>query len=258
MKTHLVLGLLIVLAGIVLGGGKILAQSLSQTRILSLVKPTTTEDVGLIFLKLAAAKPDFGVLIRQTRAYKETKPAERSRILAEETSRLSGKFGALDAKASTIVIRTAMEMNLVIDPAAANYALSLKFPESDVTYFPYDFLGRQIAVVADGIENFKTIALTKEEAAKSLRHEGRRTVTMVLELKPVSANNKAPMTFDGVRYHLMLTKIGYIGFFTQNMEEVWSWKAPWHEVSSRGSLLKPHPSQGAGGGERILVPPKKQ
>lgn len=42
---------------------------------------------------------------------------------------------------------------------------------------------------------------------------------------------------EGARHYPLLAQIGYIGFFSQNMEEVWSWKAPWHTFTGDGESL---------------------
>lgn len=235
------------LVGGVLGGSSLAwAQTVSSSRTMSLVKPSSAEDVGLLFYKVSAARPDFGLIIRQTRAYREMNPTDRMKILEGETGRLSTKFNSLDAKKSVIVIRAAVEMVLTLDPPNKKYTMDIKYPSTGTIFFPYNFSGRSIAVLADGIENFESVALTSQEALKASRHEGRRTVTMVLELNPVSASYKDPVILEGTRHYPLLAKIGYIGFFSQNMEEVWSWKAPWHTFTGDEGVLMLRPSQGSG------------
>ncbi len=250
MKTHLfflffvfALFLAFLVGGIPEGGGSAWAQTVSSSRTMSLVKPSSAEDVGLLFYKVSGARPDFGLIIRQTRAYREMNATERMKVLESETGRLSAKFNSLDAKSSVIVIRAAVEMVLTLDPPNKKYTMDIKYPSTGTIFFPYEFSGRPIAVLADGIENFESVALNSQEAFKASRHEGRRTVTMVLELKPLSGSYKEPVTLEGTRHYPLLAQIGYIGFFSQNMEEVWSWKAPWHTFSGDEGVLMLRPTQ---------------
>lgn len=251
MKTHLfflffVLVLAFLVGGMPEGGGSAWAQTVSSSRTMSLVKPSSAEDVGLLFYKVSGARPDFGLIIRQTRAYREMNATERMKVLESETGRLSTKFNSLDAKSSVIVIRAAVEMVLTLDPPNKKYTMDIKYPSTGTIFFPYEFSGRPIAVLADGIENFESVALTSQEALKASRHEGRRTVTMVLELKPLSGSYKNPIMLEGARHYPLLAQIGYIGFFSQNMEEVWSWKAPWHTFTGDEGILMLRPTQRSG------------
>ncbi len=182
MKTHLfflffVLVLAFLVGGIPEGGGSAWAQTVSSSRTMSLVKPSSAEDVGLLFYKVSGARPDFGLIIRQTRAYREMNATERMKVLESETGRLSAKFNSLDAKSSVIVIRAAVEMVLTLDPPNKKYTMDIKYPSTGTIFFPYEFSGRPIAVLADGIENFESVALNTQEALKASRHEGRRTAT---------------------------------------------------------------------------------
>ncbi len=251
MKTRLFLSFFVFFFVFLAGGlpevgGLAWAQTVPSSRTMSLVKPSSAEDVGLLFYKVSGARPDFGLIIRQTRAYREMNATERMKILESETGRLSTKFNSLDAKASVLVIRAAVEMVLTLDPPNKKYIMEIKYPSTETIFFPYEFSGRPIAVLADGIENFESIALNEQEALKASRHEGRRTVTMVLELKPLSGSYKDSIMLEGARHYPLLAQIGYIGFFSQNMEEIWSWKAPWHTFTGDEGVLMLRPTQRSG------------
>lgn len=248
MKTRFFFSIFLFLVAFCPAGERfqVWAQTVSSSRAVSLVKPSSTEDVGLLFYKVSGARPDFGLIIRQSPTYRKLSSPDRLKILEGETERLRVKFNSLDAKRSRVVIRTAVEMVLTLDPPNQKYTMDIKYPSTGTVFFPYDFSGRSIAVLADGIENFESVAMTNQEALKASRHEGRRTVTMVLELRPLSASYKDPVTLEGMRYYPLLTQIGYIGFFSQNMEEIWSWKAPWHSFNGDGGVLMLRPPQGGG------------
>lgn len=187
--------------------------------------PSTDEDVGLSFLKMAGIEnPEFEKLIVRTDKFKTLNQAEKQPFLKEEIPRLYNKFVALNPQSEGILIRLRVEVLYAKANGATPAKLEIKFPSQGMVYFPFYYGGLPIAVIPNGIENFTEILLTEREAViVNGTLDMNPETTLILDLKPVFADAKKPMVLDGEAQFPLLCEIGYIGLHNRNTDQIWAW-----------------------------------
>lgn len=201
--------------------------------------PSTTEEVTLLFLKMAKLRDvQMEELVKKSEKYRRTQQAEQPAFLQSEVNRLSREFAIINPLTSNIVVRVPVRAYFNNELKGKGGSLTIKYPSSGMTYFPYYYGGLPIAVIVNGIENFQTIILSEEErqiAAATFSLDG--SVTLVLELKPLSVDIRNPMTLDGQKQFPFLCDIGYIGLLNNQTDEIWSWQADWNKERNKASSL---------------------
>ncbi|MCB1558156.1 MAG: hypothetical protein KDJ50_04465 [Alphaproteobacteria bacterium] len=207
--------------------------------------PSTDEDVGLSFLKMAGLEtPEFDKIIVRTEKYKALMPFEKQAFLKEEVPRLYNKYMALDPKREGLLIRVSVKLFFANANGAAPAKLQVFFPAEGMIYFPYMYAGIPIAVIPNGIENFTEIILTEEEATIAMSTMDQTPeATLVLDLKPISADAKKPMILDGEKQFPLLCEIGYIGLHNSGTDQIWAWGTQGNMTEGRKDplieILKP-------------------
>ncbi len=200
---------------------------------------SSNEEVTLLFLKMAKLRDvEMEELVRKSEKYRRTPLAEQPVLLQAEVNRLSREFAIINPLTSNIVIRVPVKAYFNNDLNGKGASLTIKYPSKGLTYFPYYYGGLPIAVIVNGIENFQTILLSEEErqaVAASFTLDS--TATLVLELKPLSADIRNPMTLDNQRQFPFLCDIGYIGLINNQTDEIWSWQADWNKNRNKASTL---------------------
>lgn len=191
-------------------------------------KASTPYEVGMIYYKIGAAKPNFEDWIKTDRNYLREESNKQAAMMMTEKVRLNRNYEELDIKNAYIKIRTTVEARLG-KSKLGKPVLNITFaePANKTVYFPYPVGDRTIAVIPNGLEIYQQIPLTKDQEAflgSKLDPSGR--TTMVLEIVPIVADLAKPTVMDGVPQWLLLGEIGYIGFYNNLMETVWSLQAP--------------------------------
>jgi hypothetical protein len=187
--------------------------------------PSTDEDVGLGFLKIAGVQnPEFEKLIVRTEKYATLSEVEKQPFLKQEIPRLYNKFLSLTPQSEGILVRLKVEVLYTKAVGAAPAKLQVKFPSQGMVYFPFYYGGLPIAVIPNGIENFTEILLNERETAiANGTLDMSPESTLVLDLKPVFADAKKPMILDGEAQFPLLCEIGYIGLHNRNSDQIWAW-----------------------------------
>ncbi|HPQ50047.1 MAG: hypothetical protein KDJ26_06350 [Alphaproteobacteria bacterium] len=183
------------------------------------------EDVGLSFLKLAGVvNPEFEKLVVRTDKYKSMLPSDQKNFIAMEVVRLNNRYATFNPQSEGILIRIAVKVYFKDAPEGKQAKLEIKFPSQGMVYFPYFYAGIPVAVLPNGIENFDTIVLSEEEKAiVAATLDPIPDATLILSLKPISADFKTPIMMDGERQFPILCDIGYIGIHNRNTDQVWAW-----------------------------------
>lgn len=186
--------------------------------------PSTNEDVILTFIKTAGVlKPEFNQLITKSDKYIRAAELEKTIILDDETIRLSQKYAALNPKKDGLLLRVPVKVNFQNNPGGQS-TLEIDFMAGELTYFPFYYGGMPVAVLVDGIENFKMIYLSEEErnmVASVI--DPVPEATLVLDLQPVAADFKNPVILDGAKQLPLLTRINYIGLHNRSSDQFWAW-----------------------------------
>ncbi len=201
--------------------------------------PSTDEDIGLTLLKLAKVRdPEFAKLVVRTETYKTMVPENRTNFVQTETPRLAGKYAALNPQDEGILIRLGVKVYFKDDLQDKPSTLVIQFPSNGLIYFPYFYAGIPIAVIPNGIENFTTIVLSEDERdIVNATLDPSPEATLVLSLKPVSADIKSPMILDGEKQLPLLCEISYIGIHNRNTDQVWAWGSDVYKVNGRRTPL---------------------
>lgn len=204
----------------------------------ALATPSTTEEVTLLFLKMAKLRDiEMSELVMKSERYRKTPQAEQPVYLQSEVNRLSREFSIINPLTSNIVVRVPVKAYFKND-LKGGASLTIKYPSQGLIYFPYYYGGLPIAVIVNGIENFQTIALSEEErqaVVATFTLDG--SATLVMDLKPLSADIRNPMTLDNQKQFPFLCDIGYIGLLNNQTDEIWSWSADWNKNRTKASTL---------------------
>ncbi len=199
------------------------AQALAANKTALLTPPTTSRGIGFLFYKLAGRTPDFDKAAMENDAYQKADPASRAQMLPAQRAALQTEFAGTDPEKQMIVIRTAVNMKAKIT-GKPSLVVTLPMQQGPI-YFPYQWSGYNFAVIPDMIEAFLDIPLDITAVSAANSKIGGGSVTMVLELRPTKADLK-PMTLDGTKQWLLLTKIAGITYYNQYLQPIWSWQSP--------------------------------
>lgn len=187
--------------------------------------PVADEDVALTFLKMTGVRnPEFDKLVKRTEQYRNKEERDRSGFLDSEEARLQAKYLAMRPETDRLIIRVEVKVYFIDAPQGRQAKLEIKFPSKGLIYFPFYYGGIPVAVLPNGIEDFQTLLLSETEkdiAAATL--DPVPEATLVLELKPVSADLNNPLVLDGEKQFPLLCDIEYIGIHNRNTDQVWAW-----------------------------------
>lgn len=229
------------------------ADTVPYDRQLILTKASSTDDVGIAFLKMSNNFPDFNVVVENSATYKKLDPLAQKDYKTKEVAKLQASFLEFSPKKTPLVIRVGVKAlyNRAKDGTAT---LDIVPPSQGQLYFPFYFANYPIAMIVDGIELFQHIDLTKEEAAivySTLGLDG--AATLLLQVYPVAADDKKHIMLDKIPQYPLLSEIGYIGLINTRAEQIWAWGSPKYK-KGRTKL----PTDGTGNAFINLAPdPKK-
>lgn len=229
---------LAVMLMIVLTSSQSRAEFIKYDKARLLSYPTSEEEIVLGFIKLAnITSPEFQKMIVKTDKYKATPAQERASYLQSEMMRINKKFNTLNPKRNGILIRIGVNV-LFQNMADRQSFLDVKFPSNGLVYFPYYYGGLPVAVLVNGIEDFQKIYLTDEERQQVASViDPTSDATLILDLRPVSASVKHPVTLDGELQYPLLCDIVYIGLHNKESDQVWAWQPEDEKEKSETSQL---------------------
>lgn len=196
---------------------------IDKTRIFEF--PSTSEDVGLTFLKVAGVQnPNFADIIKISEGYKSVSVELRDDVLKDNVARISAKYSALDPATEGLLIKLAVKVYYKDEGKDGLSTLEIHYPSKGMVYFPFVYGGMSIAVIPDSIEMFNEILLSPDEKnIVKATIDATTDATLILDLQPVSADFKTPLMLDGEKQYPLLCKIGYIGIHNRNGGQVWAW-----------------------------------
>jgi hypothetical protein len=212
-------------------------------RMADLEKPSTSHEIALLYYKMNGVRPNFEEWIMKDNRYLSAQNNQRAALMMTEKTRLSRNYEELDVKNTTLKMRVQVLASVTRSKLGATI-LKIAFPGSGAVYFPYTVGGQNIAVIPNGIDIYREIPITPDQATylqAKLDPSGR--TTMVIEIVPVTADNKQQMLLDDTPQWLLLGEIGYIALYNNLMENVWSFQAPGYKRPS---------AETAAGGQQLL------
>ncbi len=218
-------------------------------------RPSSWQDIGMMFYKLIGGTPPFDVWIDTSPAYLKMNVEEQTRFKDAELPRLRAAFARLDLSRTPIVVRASVRTEIVSKPATVPgqppvNMIKIDFAPDRSVYFPYLVAGQTIAVIPNGIDLYREIPLTDREAtAIRARHDVGGMTTLVLEISPRIADGRAPVMMDGESQWLLIGEIGFIGLYNSSAEVLWSYQAPGYMMQGQDALLKLRP-------DGATIPPK--
>lgn len=185
---------------------------------------STTEQIGMAFLKLSGTYPDFKKVIESSKAYQSLDPLAQEDYLAKTESKYHAEFLGFSPEKSDLIVR--VKINTLFKRTKDRGAvLTLRTLQKTPVYFPVVFGPYPIALLVNDIEFFQTINLTKPEADivySRLALNG--DATLLLQLRPITANDKTPIVLDNTPQYPLLSDIIYIGLLNNKAEQIWAWK----------------------------------
>lgn len=195
-------------------------------RASDLEKPSTSHEIALLYYKMNGVRPNFEEWIMKDNRYLGAQNNQRAALMMTEKTRLSRNYEELDVKNTTLKMRVQV-LASVTRSKLGKTILKITFPGKGAVYFPYTVGGQNIAVIPNGIDIYREIPITVDQATylqAKLDPSGR--TTMVIEIVPVTADNKNQMLLDDTPQWLLLGEIGFIALYNNLMENVWSFQAP--------------------------------
>ena len=185
---------------------------------------STTEQIGMAFLKLSGTYPDFRKVIESSKVYQSLDPLAQADYLAKTESKYHADYLGFSPDKSDLIVRVKIS-TLFKRTKDRGAVLTLRTLQKTPVYFPFVFGPYPIAVLVKNIEFFQTINLTRPEADivySRLALNG--DATLLLQLRPITANDKTPIVLDNTPQYPLLSEIAYIGLLNNKAEQIWAWK----------------------------------
>ncbi len=179
---------------------------------------TDSEKAAFAFFHYTKNTPDFENWVKNSPRHINAPLPEKDTILEQELLRLRWGFATLDSSREDLLIKT--DILFQIRRTTGTEFLNFKFINSgneEVPYFPYPYGREWIAVVVNNLADYTTVPLNTNEAARIhqfIKDEQVHRGTVEIRVRPVSADNTAPMKLDGAEQWLMLGSVSGIEFFT--------------------------------------------
>lgn len=217
-----------------------------------LTRPSTAQDVGLLFYRMTNQTPPYDLWIKDRPGFDKLAPMDQDKFAATELPRLEREFISTAPETTPIVVRSAVKLRIEAVKRAGpgslpKNVLRIDYPVSGNVYFPYPLPERTIAVIPNGIELYREIPLTEDEAkAIRARLDINGNATLVLEIVPRMADGTKPMKLDGIDQWLMFGELGYIALYNNYIDLLWSYQAPSYTLKGQDTLLNLRPDQTRG------------
>lgn len=224
----------------------VLSLSAAQAKPLDLTAASTSYEIAMTYYKLINRQPDFASWIKEDPRYIQAQPEDQPGIMAEETQKLAAAFTALDPKKTILVVRTQARMMVATNPKDNRKTLKVEFQGQGPVYFPYLVGGQNITLIPNGIDIYREIPVSDADAARIQSLIDYRSIgNLVIEVVPTSAEGRGPVMLDSVPQWLMLGEIGYIGFYNDRTDEMWSSQAPGYVRKDAGKIFSLHSQNGS-------------
>lgn len=186
--------------------------------------PSSNEDIGIAFLKTTNNFPDFGLIVKETEAYKKLNPVAQENYVSKATGRLQNNFIGFSPQKSDLIIR--VKVNVLFEKLAnGEGVMKIRTFPDDPVYFPFYFAKYPIALIIKDMELFRELRLDKADTDivySRLSLSG--DATLLLQLYVLAADDQKPMILDNIPQYPLLAEIGYIGLLNGRAEQIWAWR----------------------------------
>ena len=231
------------------------AASGSAQALLSKGEYSEEEKVGFAFYKLGGIKPDFDSWAKNTNAYFNTLPAQKSQFLQDEISRLEQGFHNFQTDEDMVVVRSPVEVVTSDfaspDPKYTQMGITkhsvIVLENAPSAYLPFQIVNTWVAIIPHDYSSFINMYLTDEQfekLRKSLNYrdrfkEIRFQGDIELILRPVTVDVDKPIKIEGKDMWLMGAEIASMTIWERNDKEkiIWEYSAPWYVTGSSKQLL---------------------
>ena len=216
----------------------------------SIAEMTVSEEEKAVFayFKLTDQTPDFQKWVTNSVKYQESRQSEQPEILSKEKERLDWGFGTYDVAKDFITIRRKIRLT-TMSGEDGKRVIKTRFVDerhNETPYFPIMYGDESIALIVEGLEQYKTIALKPEEVTKVKEYfydSAPYEATMEVRIRPVSADAQNKLFVDYKDQWLMLGDIAYLKvqyYDEYKLEDVtiWDYNAPWYLEVSQKALLE--------------------
>ena len=208
---------------------------------------STNDEIGIAFLKMSNNFPDFAQVVMGTDTYKTLDSLAQQDYLSKTVGRYQNAFMTYAPGKSDLLLR--LKVNAMFKRRAnGESTITLTtFNDQPVVYFPFYFAGFPIALIIKDMEMFKDIHLNAVETDivyKRLSLDGK--ATLLLQVYPIAADDKKPVTFDNIQQYPLLAEIGYIGLVNRRAEQIWAWKNTKYAGKSPLGGIPPKPAKSLG------------
>lgn len=173
-------------------------------------EPSENEKVVFAFFKLNSHVPAYEEWIKNSSAWKSAPPDEAARIelFEKEMLRLKWNYGTYEPDIDFIQIRTKVRLLLT------GNTLAFIFPgaeRGEVPYFPFPYAKEWIALVVNDLDPLLELQLSPAEKALAEKTIPRNSVAdgeLVLHIRPVKAENEAPLHLSGIDHWMLIGETG--------------------------------------------------
>lgn len=195
-------------------------------------RTSTAEEVAFTFYKLSKTKPDFKRWADNTDIPRSVTVAEYPAYRRLLLRRLISLYNAYDPEKS-LTVRVRANISLRARPKysleGTSFAPGVEISLGDdkkTPYFPYRVADQWVSVVVKDLQRVLSINLSEDSLGRfkhafRLLGAGERPVTIMIRLKPLSADATAPMHLNGIDQWLLLTEIINASLWNAEGELVW-------------------------------------
>lgn len=216
---------------------------------------TETEKVGFAFYNLSGVPPDFISWVAGSDQYNAAMPADRARMLRDQTARLESGFHEYRPDEDLIVLKTRVHVEAADfssdDPLYKQNKIVKKavltVPGMPESYIPFQVGDLWVALVPENYTNFTNLFLTREQFDKLCQSAGFRngkfeTIRfdgeIELILRPVKVDTRRPMEIEGQEMWLMGVQIANMAVWNKSRDQIiWDYTAPWYMTHQSKQII---------------------
>lgn len=192
-----------------------------------LIPATPAKDIALLFHKIAGMEPDYEEWAKTTQDYITAVDDRKDAVLKDQALALSLDYGGVDKYSTDVIVRT--QIAVKIDDTKKKKGLVLDFKADGPLFFPYQYIDKNYALIAQNIDLLKFIPLGKLEASYIKNKISAHGKTyMVLKIRPYKVDASAPTKIFDQYFWPLLGRIASIHLYNRELETLWSWTADWY------------------------------
>lgn len=199
-------------------------------------KPSSAEEVAFTFYKLSNTKPDFKRWVDEMPVPAEVsvaaKPAYKRAMLRRLRTMYENhdpeKFLTIRAGAAVVMRRPPKDIVFVAPEDAYIPGFDISLSDTPkAPYFPYPVADQWVTIIVKDLEEALSVDMTEEQVEKLkpgfglYKNMHKKSVTLFLTLKPLSADASAPLRMNGIDQWLLMSEIVNISLWNEDDELIW-------------------------------------